>query len=192
MRCLIVVSPAIFLPALLTTCGGAHLQCPRESSCSELMGLSTCSLMNAGSLIAIVACVISMACSACAPIPSTTPVAPRTGGFVLDANSKQPVPGARVTAERAGFHAAARTSGDGFYSIPALKQWHFLCYLGSPGIAPTPWIYRDPKARYTVTAAAPGYQSASQTFEGFPISAHRPFDLQMPRSVNFQLRRTQP
>jgi hypothetical protein len=148
--------------------------------------------MNEGSRIALVACVVLMTCSACAPIPSTTPVAPRTGGFVQDAHSKQPVTGATVTAERAGFHASARAGGDGFYSIPALTQWHFLCYIGSPGIAPTPWFYRDPKARYTVTAAAPGYQTTSQTFGGFPNGAHRLFDLQLPRSVNFQLRRTRP
>ena len=148
------------------------------------------SLMNERSRTCLTASIISMTCVACAPFPSTTPVAPRSGGFVQDASTKQPIGGATVTAERAGFHASSRTSAKGFYSIPALTQWHYLIYIGSPGIAPTPWRYRDPKARYTVAASAPGYQSASQSFGPFPDREHSPFDLLIPRSVNFLLQRT--
>ena len=147
------------------------------------------SLMNEGFRICLAASAVSMACVACAPFPATTPVAPRSGGFVQDSHTKQPIAGATITAERAGFRASARTASNGFYSIPALTQWHYLIYIGSPGIAPTPWHLSSPRARYTVTASAPGYQAASQSFGRYPDTEHSPLDLLLPRSVNFLLQR---
>jgi hypothetical protein len=55
---------------------------------------------------------------------------------------------------------------------------------------PTPWhLSGSPSAIYTVTAAAPGYRTASQSFRRFSDSDHIGLDLNVPRSENFSLER---
>ncbi len=134
---------------------------------------------------------LSMLGAACVPFPCTTPVAPGADGFVQDSRTKQPVAGATITAERAGYRAKTHSSKSGFYGIPSLRQWHFLIYLGSPGLAPTPWYLASPHSMvYTVTASAPGYQPSSRTFGPSPGRQKGPSAVLAPRSINFSLQRT--
>jgi hypothetical protein len=135
------------------------------------------------------ACAVSMWGAACAPFPSTTAVAPSSHGVVQDALTRKPMAGVRVTAERARAKSSAHTSKDGFFTLPAITQWHYLIYIGSPGVAPVPWHFRgDASAPYIVTASASGYESASQSFDADKIGKF-PNGLHSPGSINFLLKR---
>lgn len=110
-----------------------------------------------------VACLAAV--SACAPLPSTTPVFPALEVGVVDAGTKTPVADAAVVATRAGYRRDGRSSAAGRFDIPAAKQWHFLVYVGSPGVAPVPWHLKasDP-APLVLSVSAPGYLPATRTF----------------------------
>src|SRR4051812_22138463 len=98
-------------------------------------------------------------------MPATTDVAPATRGVVRDAHSHQPVSGATVVAGRVGYHTTTRTDTAGFFHLPPLRQWHYLVYIGSPGVCPEPWWCRhSPDERYDVSVHATGYQPASCSF----------------------------
>ena len=135
--------------------------------------------------LALVAAAASLLPS-CAPFPSTTPVIPRLSGSVVDAQSKKPIPSATVSAVRAGYTRRAATSVAGLFTLPPASQWHYLLYIGSPGVAPVPWHLRNVPASLTITASAPGYQSSSQTFEA--REEHRLF-LKLPDSIQIPLRK---
>jgi hypothetical protein len=104
------------------------------------------------------------AVSGCVIYPFSTEVASPAKGVVRDAKTHQPVIGARVSGARGGYGASTRTNEDGMFSVPALKQWHFMAYLGDPGIVPEPWFFRRrPPYSYVLSVQAPGYSPASVT-----------------------------
>ncbi|WP_265592670.1 carboxypeptidase-like regulatory domain-containing protein [Verrucomicrobium sp. BvORR034] len=123
---------------------------------------------------------------ACAPFPSTTPVFPRIQGSVVDTQTGKPIAAARVTAERAGYTRKAVTSTTGVFTLPPASQHHYLIYLGSPGVAPTPWHLRDASSSLTLTASAPGYQTTSQSYDS--LKGHR-LGLNLPETLQIPLRR---
>ena len=114
-------------------------------------------------------------------MPADTPVAPRTSGLVRDSQSGKPIEKATVFGTRAGFRTRTRTDRTGRYSLPVLNQWHFLVYLGSPGVFPTPWwCNRSRYEPYTITVTAPGYHAIEYAFVpkkedvGFFYARYRP------------------
>lgn len=133
-----------------------------------------------------VAGVLAAITSSCAPFPATTPVFPRIQGSVVDAQTGKPIAAARVTAERAGYTRKAVTSTTGVFTLPPASQHHYLIYLGSPGVAPTPWHLRSASSSLTLTASAPGYQTTTQSFEPRK-EYHRPLNL--PETIQIPLRR---
>ncbi|WP_038164567.1 carboxypeptidase-like regulatory domain-containing protein [Verrucomicrobium sp. BvORR106] len=123
---------------------------------------------------------------ACAPFPATTPVFPRIQGSVVDAQTGKPIAAARVTAERAGYTRKAVTSTTGAFTLPPASQHHYLIYLGSPGVAPTPWHLRSASSSLTLTASAPGYQTTTQSYES---RKEHPLPLNLPETIQIPLRR---
>lgn len=107
----------------------------------------------------------------CAPLPSTTPVFPRLSGVVTDSKTQSPVPKATVTASRAGYVRKGVTNRSGHFELSPATQWHYLVYIGSPGLAPLPWTFRHGPEPLIITASAPGYGSASQTFKPLGVRA---------------------
>lgn len=132
------------------------------------------------------ATVLAALLAACAPFPATTPVFPRIQGSVVDAQTGKPIAAARVTAERAGYTRKAVTSTTGAFTLPPASQHHYLIYLGSPGVAPTPWHLRNAPKSLTLTASAPGYQTTTQSYD--PLKVHR-LSLNLPETLQIPLRR---
>jgi hypothetical protein len=132
---------------------------------------------------------LALAIVGCAPLPSTTPVFPGMSGLVTDARTHFPVPRATITASRAGYVREGITSRSGHFALSAATQWHYLVYLGSPGIAPCPWTFRYGPEPLIITASALGYKSASQTFRPLGIQALfvQPLEA-LPEHINFLLR----
>ena len=136
-------------------------------------------------LVALAAGVAAFSPS-CAPLPSTTPVLPRLEGIVVDAQTGRPVAAASVTAARAGYTRRAMTSATGHFTLQPASQWHYLAYIGSPGVAPAPWYLQGVPTSMTITASAAGYQSTSQTFH---TREHNFFVLKLPDTIQIALRR---
>ena len=59
----------------------------------------------------------------------------------------------------------ARSSEDGIFKVPSASQWHYLIYLGSPGIYPTPWVFTADDQDLHLTVKAEGYADIHQTFK---------------------------
>jgi hypothetical protein len=122
----------------------------------------------------------------CAPLPSTTLVLPRLQGTVVDAHTGRPIAAASVTAARAGYTRRAMTLASGHFTLQPASQWHYLAYIGSPGVAPVPWYLQGIPTSMTITASAAGYQSTSQTFH---TREHNFFVLKLPDTIQIPLRR---
>ena len=132
--------------------------------------------------------VATVACPGCVVMPATTPVAPPSRGVVRDARTHQPVSGALVSAERAGYYSHFRTDHAGSYHLPELQQWHFLVYIGDPGVCPSPWWFsHSSSSPYVVTVAASGYESASRSFTPPDRRAWRIPPESIPRSLDFDV-----
>jgi hypothetical protein len=129
----------------------------------------------------------AIVCSGCVIMPATTAVSPRVTGTVRNAQSKEPIRGAIVTAERAEFRTRTRSDDSGQYSVSPLTQWHYLVYLGSPGIFPAPLRFRADASRpFIISASAPGYRPASFSYapdEHFPV----PSLPTLPSAIHFSL-----
>ncbi len=101
-----------------------------------------------------------MTCS-CLPIPFTTDVKPQICGIVVDAKTKKPMERVDIIYECGEYRKEYRLEGKKDFKVGPLKQWHFLIYLGSPGVAPFPdsLNYWDTPA--LLTFSAEGYKTQS-------------------------------
>lgn len=97
--------------------------------------------------------------------PFTSPVSPKVEGQVIDASNFKPISGALVRTERAGYIRETRTSDNGSFEVPSASQWHYLVYLGSPGIYPTPWVFTADDRDLHLTVEALGYADVHQVFQ---------------------------
>jgi hypothetical protein len=122
----------------------------------------------------------------CAPLPSTTPVLPPISGTVVDAKTKEPISGAMVTVERAGYEQRTKTSSSGLFALKPVSQWHYLVYIGSPGVVPVPWCLRQGPVSATISASSDGYQTSSLTIPSLEKHFVR---LQLPPKLQIELRR---
>ena len=112
-----------------------------------------------------VAMTLAFLVTSCMPVPPfTTPVSPEVTGRVLDARSKKPIKGALIQTERAGYTRQAYTLDDGRFTVPSASQWHYLVYLGSPGIYPTPWMFNRSNKDLIMKVEASGYNLKSEVF----------------------------
>lgn len=125
--------------------------------------------------------------SGCAPLPSTTPVLHQVQGRVVQAESGLPVSGARVTLERAGYRDTVWTSSSGHFKAGPLTQWHFLVYIGSPGVAPVPWYLKHSRADAALTITAPGFAPSQSVFEDRAGILAMSRELQVPQPQEIQL-----
>lgn len=101
----------------------------------------------------------------CMPVPPfTRPVSPEVTGRVLDSKNKKPIKGALIQTERAGYVRQAYTLHDGRFTVPSASQWHYLIYLGSPGIYPTPWMFASNNKDLIMKVEASGYKPKSEVF----------------------------
>ena len=96
--------------------------------------------------------------------PFSSPVSPKMKGQVIDAATAQPVSGALVTTQRAGYVRKTRSKDDGSFEVPSASQWHFLVYLGSPGFYPTPWVFTADDRDLYLTVEKDGFRNQTQAF----------------------------
>lgn len=77
--------------------------------------------------------------ASCAPIPHWSTYAPSYKGVVRDSHSK-PIEGASVTYHYRNALVIDKcvTKSDGTFELKPLRQFHYMVYLGSPGVAPFP------------------------------------------------------
>ena len=164
----------------------------RPSAVSELVVVRRRSRILRMKPASIAAFLGALACSGCVIMPVTTVVSPRVTGTVRDAQSKEPIRGALLTAQRAGFHTRTRSDRSGKYSVSPLTQFHYLVYLGSPGLFPTPLRFRADASRpFILSASAPGYRPASLSYapdEHFPV----PSLPTLPSVIQFSLQPAMP
>ena len=87
---------------------------------------------------------ISMLAS-CVPIPHYDVLATRFVGRVVD-DHDEPVAGAQVDyLFRGGRQLGQTTTGsDGSFALGPFRQWFYLTYVGSPGVAPFPYTLERP------------------------------------------------
>ncbi len=77
--------------------------------------------------------------ASCVPVPHWQTYAPPYSGVVRNRRS-EPVEGAIVTYRYRNTLVIDRcvSGSDGSFKLKPLKQFHYLVYLGSPGVAPYP------------------------------------------------------
>lgn len=137
----------------------------------------------------IPAALMAMICGlldSCVPAPTTTLVYPSFTGHVVDEEGYA-IPGATVIAERAGYVRQGQTSARGRFTLPPVTQIHYALIAGPPGVKPPPWFWQRGPLPLTLTASAPGYETAT-----ISISSRQevPFPLVLPDRLQFQLHRT--
>lgn len=137
-------------------------------------------------LLSALAGIAVLVLSCCVPMPSRTLVAGSVKGTVVDARTNSPVAAAEIVATRAGHSKLARSDASGTFVLAPIYQWHGLVYLGSPGIAPTPWYYREPRSPMLISISAPGYESSKLTI---PSESGLPYPLKVPVPLQIQLRK---
>lgn len=81
----------------------------------------------------------------CAPIPHYDTLVGRMHGNVVAA-SGAPVAGARVEYVFRGRRKLGETTthADGSFELGPFRQWFYLTYIGSPGVAPFPYTLERP------------------------------------------------
>lgn len=85
-------------------------------------------------------CIVTLvALASCVPAPHWSTYAPGYEGVARNRNS-QPVEGAKVTYRYRNSLVIdeCTTKTDGSFELKPLKQFHYLVYPGSPGVAPFP------------------------------------------------------
>ena len=83
--------------------------------------------------------------ASCAPIPHYGMLATRFSGRVVD-DHDQPVAGAQVDYLFRGGRQLGQTTtrSDGSFALGPFRQWFYLIYIGSPGVAPFPYTLERP------------------------------------------------
>lgn len=126
--------------------------------------------------------------ASCAPIPHYAVLATKLAGRVVD-DHNQPVTGAQVDYLFRGGRQLGRTTtqSDGSFSLGPFRQWFYLTYIGSPGVAPFPYTLERPAhlpdaIRISSGAATAIYlRGSSQDHESRLDDRTRRF-VQLPRS----------
>lgn len=102
----------------------------------------------------------------CIFLPHTSEVAQAIRGQVFDEETGEPVCGARiyytVSTEEKSYTESAISDKNGCFLVNAPRQWHYIIYMGSPGVYPDP-DNRDILKR-KVTIQKEGYQTGSSTY----------------------------
>lgn len=142
--------------------------------------------MNLRILLAVPVCLVTQVVTSCAPIPSTTLVAPKVGGFVVSQKTGEPIRGAKITSSRAGYSKTEESNKDGFFAVPPLTQWHFLVYAGDPGVAPAPWWCSHSHEPLEITASAKGFETFHDTFPPSKELSLAPMP-RLPRTLTIRL-----
>lgn len=95
--------------------------------------------------------------ASCAPVPHWATYAPAYRGVVRDRRSL-PVEGAVVTYRYRNALVIDRcmSGSDGSFELKPLKQFHYLVYLGSPGVVPFPIGLIYPPYPNSLTVSAGG------------------------------------
>ncbi|QSH42267.1 carboxypeptidase-like regulatory domain-containing protein [Lentisphaerota bacterium ZTH] len=65
-------------------------------------------------------------------------VAPDINGHVIDATSLAPIENAHIKYSRGKYTKETTSDEDGRFSFGSMIQWHYITYLGSPGLYPFP------------------------------------------------------
>ncbi len=83
---------------------------------------------------------LALGLSSCAPLPHYETLASRVSGSVID-QSGRPVSGASVQYLFRGRRTLGETTSgaDGTFAFGPFRQWFYLLYIGSPGVAPFPY-----------------------------------------------------
>ena len=83
---------------------------------------------------------LALGFASCAPIPHYQTLTSRVSGSVIDQTGR-PVSGASVRYQFRGRRTLgeATTRDDGSFALGPFRQWFYLLYIGSPGVAPFPY-----------------------------------------------------
>lgn len=84
--------------------------------------------------------VVMLAVDACAPIPTSERLSSQISGTVVDGQHR-PIAQAHVEYLYRGGPVLGDTvtSGNGRFTLGPFRQWFYLIYVGSPGVAPFPY-----------------------------------------------------
>ncbi len=141
------------------------------------------SVRFAGYALAIAGCLVL---TGCLPLPSYSEISTPLRGVVLDSLTGKAIAQARIDVSRSGYHTQSITDLHGAYTVSPLLQWHYLVYIGDPGVYPSPFNFEEGDAPLVVSAWAPGYVPQCQLFSRRLIYVE-PQGPKNGRPVNFKL-----
>jgi len=111
---------------------------------------------------------ITLTCSGCLIVPYRTDESRVIKGHVSDLVTGHPVSKAKIFYLFPGTHyrTSAETFEDGTFEVGPIHQWHWLLYLGDPGMVPAPaWMFDLLHRSSKLTIDAPGYQPTNVWFQ---------------------------
>ena len=116
----------------------------------------------------IIGALLAFACSGCLIFPFRTDESGVVKGRVSDYATGQPVSGAQVRYAYSGtsWRASSETQEDGTFEVGPIHQWHWMLYLGDPGMVPPPagffglWFVPS-----EIAITAEGYQATNRQFQ---------------------------
>ena len=121
--------------------------------------------------------------SSCVPFPTSTPVFPPLMGSVVNGEGFA-ISNATVTVTRAGYVRHGVTNGKGQFNLPGAMQFHYAMNAGTSGVTPPPWHWRKPPQDLILSASAPGYITATQSY---PSHKDKPVMVVLPDRIQIEL-----
>src|ERR1051325_5725208 len=107
---------------------------------------------------------IALSLAGCLPIVDPEIVAERFSGHVVDSGTGAPVKTVEIIAIRYKYQATVHGDSNGHYVIGPLRQWHYLFYVGDPGLWPDPMWQLGRDWPLIVVATAEGYEPQTRVF----------------------------
>jgi hypothetical protein len=116
----------------------------------------------------IIGALVAFACTGCLILPFRTDESSVVKGRVSDYATGQPVAGAQVqyAFSSTRWRTSSESQEDGTFEVGPIHQWHWLLYIGSPGMVPEPaWLMGLMHCRSELTVAADGYLTTNRQFK---------------------------
>ena len=108
-----------------------------------------------------------MTCS-CLPIPHTTNVKAQICGVVADGETKKALDNVNIVYEIGRYRKEYSFENKNEFKVGPLKQWHYLVYIGSPGVYPFPDSLTYLNRPALLTISADGYETQKLQTETWP------------------------
>lgn len=107
----------------------------------------------------------------CIVFPYTTQIASSVDGMVVNVQTGAPVKDASLRYYMGGheqYYSKAASDKKGLFHAKEIHQWHWLLFLGSPGMYPYPVKYLTWESPYCFDVEADGFEPQTIQLENLP------------------------